>query len=62
MLRGHPSHPKVQPLAVQRDYLHFSVIHKDLELVTVPGIEAATSRCEVKRSSDSANPARSDYP
>ena len=27
MLRGHPSHRKVQPLAVQRDYLHFSVIH-----------------------------------
>ena len=26
ILRGHPSHAKVQPLAVQREYLHFSVI------------------------------------
>ena len=26
ILRDHPSHAKVQPLAVQRDYLHFSVI------------------------------------
>ena len=25
--RGHPSRADVQPLAVQRDYLHFSVIH-----------------------------------
>ena len=23
ILRGHPSHAKVQPLAVQREYLHF---------------------------------------
>ena len=26
ILRGHPSHAKVQPLAAQREYLHFSVI------------------------------------
>ena len=26
ILRGHPSHAKVQPLAVQGEYLHFSVI------------------------------------
>ena len=26
ILPGHPSHAKVQPLAVQREYLHFSVI------------------------------------
>ena len=26
ILRGHPSHAKVSPLAVQRNYLHFSVI------------------------------------
>ena len=26
ILRGHPSHVKVQPPAVQREYLHFSVI------------------------------------
>ena len=25
-LRGHPNHVKVNPLAVQREYLHFSVI------------------------------------
>ena len=26
ILPDHPSHAKVQPLAVQREYLHFSVI------------------------------------
>ena len=26
ILSGHPSHAKALPLAVQRDYLHFSVI------------------------------------
>ena len=26
ILRGHPSHAKVLPLAVKRKYLHFSVI------------------------------------
>ena len=26
ILHGHPSHAKVSPLAVQRKYLHFSVI------------------------------------
>ena len=26
ILRDHPSHAKVSPLAVQREYLHFSVI------------------------------------
>ena len=26
ILRVHPSHAKVKPLAVQREYLHFSVI------------------------------------
>ena len=31
ILRGHPSHAKVQPLEVQRDSLHFSVILKDPE-------------------------------
>ena len=25
ILRGHPSHARVQPFAVQREYLHFSV-------------------------------------
>jgi len=28
ILRGHRSHAKALPLAVQRDYLHFSVILK----------------------------------
>ena len=25
ILRGHPSHPTVKPLALQREYLHFLV-------------------------------------
>ena len=33
ILRGHPSHTKVLPLAVQRAYLHFSVILRSLVLV-----------------------------
>ena len=31
--RGHPSHVKVQPLAGQRKYLHFSVILRPRVLV-----------------------------
>ena len=26
--RGHPSHAKVKPLAVERQYLHFSIISR----------------------------------
>ena len=33
ILRGHPSHAKVSPLAVQRKYLHFSVILRPWVLV-----------------------------
>ena len=33
ILRGHRSHAKVQPLAGQREYLHFSVILRPLVLV-----------------------------
>ena len=33
ILRGHPSHAKVSPLTVQREYLHFSVISRPLVLV-----------------------------
>ena len=33
ILRGHPSRAKVQPLAVQREYLHFSVILRPWVLV-----------------------------
>ena len=35
---------------------------EDLESGTVPGIEPATSRSAVKRSTNSANPARSNHP
>ena len=50
ILRGHPSHAKVQPLEVQRDSLHFSV--KTLSNGPAPGIEPATSRSAVMRSTD----------
>ena len=43
ILRGHPSHAKVQPPAGQRKYLHFSVIFKTLSIGPAPGIEPATS-------------------
>ena len=52
ILRGHPSHARVQPLAGQRKYLHFSVIFKTLSIGPAPGIEPATSRSAVKRSTD----------
>ena len=59
ILRGHPSHAKVQPPAGQRKYLHFSVIFKTLSIGPAAGIELATSRSAVKRSIDWAtcNPA-----
>ena len=57
ILRGHPGHAKVQPSAGQRKYLHFSVIFKTLRIGPAPGIEPATSRSAVKRSTDWANPA-----
>ena len=57
ILRGHPSHAKVQPPAGQRKYLHFLVIFKTLSIGPAPGIEPATSRSAVKRSTDWANPA-----
>ena len=57
ILRGHPSHAKVQPPAGQRKYLHFSVIFKTLSIGLAPGIEPATFRSAVKRSTDWANPA-----
>ena len=44
ILRGHPSHAKVQPPPGQRKYLHFSVIFKTLIIVPAAGIEPATSR------------------
>ena len=57
ILRGHPSHAKVQPPAGQRKYLHFSVIFKTLSIGPALGIEPATSRSAVKRSTNWANPA-----
>ena len=57
ILRGHPSHAKVQPPVGQRKYLHFSVIFKTPSIGPTPGIEPATSRWAVKRSTDWANPA-----
>ena len=47
ILRGHPSHAKVQPL---RQYLQFSVIFKTPSIGPVPGIEPATSRSADRRS------------
>ena len=45
-------------IAVQREYLHFSVILiKTLSIGSATGIEPATSRSAVKRSTDWANPA-----
>ena len=52
ILHGHPSHAKVQPPAGQRKYLHFLVIFKTLSIGPAPGIEPATSRSAVKRSTD----------
>ena len=57
ILRGHPSHSKFQPPAGQRKYLHFPVTFKTLSIGPAPGIEPATSRSVVKRSTDWANPA-----
>ena len=51
ILRDHPSHAKVQPLEVQREYLHFKVVSNG----PAPQIEPATSA--VMRSTDWANPA-----
>ena len=50
ILRGHPSHPKVHPLAVQRDRTTFisQLFIEDPESGTVSGIEPATSRSTVK--------------
>ena len=51
-----PSHAKISPLAaVQREYLlnYF----KALSIGSAPGIEPATFRPAVKRSTDGANPA-----
>ena len=47
ILRGHPSDAKVSPLALQREWLHFSVILRPWVLIRPPGIEPATSRSAV---------------
>ena len=51
ILRGHPSHAKIYPLAVQREYLHFSVNFDCLKTLSIGpalGIEPATFRSAVK--------------
>ena len=42
ILSGHPSHAKVSPLAVQRKYLHFSVILRPWVMVRPSRNEPAT--------------------
>ena len=52
-LRGHPSHAKVQPFAVEMHYLHFSVILRPcMSIGPAPGIEPTTSHSAVKRSTE----------
>ena len=53
ILRGHPRHAKISPLALQREYLlsYFKI----LSIGPVPGIEPATSSSAVKRSTYWAN-------
>ena len=52
ILRGHPSHAKVQPPAGQRKYLHFSVIFKTPSIGPALGVKPATSHSAVKHSTD----------
>ena len=53
IIRGHPSHAKVQPFAGQREYLSsFLSYFKTLSVGPVPGIDPAISRLAVKRSTD----------
>ena len=47
ILRGQHSQAKVLPLAVQREYPHFSLYFKTLSIGPVPGIEPAISRCAI---------------
>ena len=47
ILRGHPSHAKVQPVAVQREYLHSIGYFQTLSIGPAPGIEPATSSSAV---------------
>ena len=57
ILRGHPSHAKVSPLAVQREVPSFLRYFKTLSTGQAPEIEPATFRSAVKRSTDWASPA-----
>ena len=56
ILSGHPSHAKVYSLAGPRKPLFLSYF-KTLIIGLVPGIEPATSRSAVERSTDWDNPA-----
>ena len=57
ILRGHPSHAKVQPLALYANGVSsFLSYFETLRIGLAPGIEPATFR-SVKRSTNWANPA-----
>ena len=57
ILRGHPSHAKVYPFAVQREYLHFSVILRPWVLVRRQESNPRPPALQSTRSTDWANTA-----
>ena len=57
ILRGHPNHAKVFPFWQCKGSTFISHYFKTLSIIPSPGIEPATSRSRVKRSTDRANPA-----
>ena len=57
ILRGHPSHAKVEPLALQRKYLHFSVILRPWVLVRPRESNPRPPALQSTRSTDWANTA-----
>ena len=52
ILRGHPSHAKVSPPAVQRKYLHFSVILRPRVMVRPRESNPRPPALQCKRSTD----------
>ena len=56
ILRGHPNHAKVFPFWQCKGSTFISHYFKTLSIIPSPGIEPATSRSGVKRSTDRANP------
>ena len=59
ILRSHPSHAKVSPLALQREWLHFSVILRPWVLVRSRESNPRPPALQSTRSTDWANTARS---